>query len=135
GDLGVCFFKDGRSCAAILGDKGPNFKLGEGSMEAARELGINPDPNVGGIGPGEVPPGVIHIVFPKSRNLLSKGASGMPRTADEIDAIRTRAMALFDQFKHAAPPASAPHATVAAGARPRAARAVKRAKRTRDKRK
>src|SRR5262249_18368755 len=137
GDLGVCFFKDGRSCAAILGDKGPNFKLGEGSMEAARELGINPDPNVGGIGPGEGPPGVIHILFPKSRNLLSKGASGMPRTADAIDAIRTRAMALFDQFKHAAaPPAPSPasHAAAAAGARPRVARPVKRAKRTRAKR-
>ena len=143
GDLGVCFFKDGRSCAAILGDKGPNFKLGEGSMEAARELGINPDPNVGGIGPDEVPPGVIHIVFPNSRNLLSKGASGMPRTADTIDTLRTRAMALLDQFKQSAAPTPSPlraaaparAARTAGGARPRAARAVKRAKRARAKRK
>jgi len=102
GDLAICFFKNGKSCAAILGDAGPPLKLGEGSMQAARELGINPDPNVGGIGPNEVPPGVIHIVFPNSRNLLPKGASHLPRTADTIQTINERARKLFEQFKQGA---------------------------------
>src|SRR3989442_8522607 len=85
-------------------------------MEAARELGINPDPNVGGIGANEVPPGVIHIVFPKSRNMLPKGASGLPRTADTIQAVHDRALALFDQFKEGAP-APAMAATGGAGSK------------------
>jgi N-acetylmuramoyl-L-alanine amidase len=102
GDLGVCFYRSNRSCAVIYGDSGPPLKLGEGSMQAARQLGINPDPNVGGIGPNEVPPGVVHVVFPQSRNLLSKGASGRPRTADTIETIRDRAWALLKQFKNGA---------------------------------
>jgi N-acetylmuramoyl-L-alanine amidase len=117
GDLGVCFFKNGRSCAVIYGDHGPNYKLGEGSMQAARELGINPDPNVGGIEANEVPPGVIHIVFPNSRKALPKGASGLPRTADTVQSIHDRAWDLFAQFKNSAP---MPPAGDAADARPTA---------------
>jgi N-acetylmuramoyl-L-alanine amidase len=103
GDVGICFFKHGKSCAVIYGDFGPPLKLGEGSMQAARELGMNPDPNLGGIGPKEVPPGVIHIVFPNSRNLLSKGNSGLPRTADTVQTIHDRAWTLFNQFKKTGP--------------------------------
>jgi N-acetylmuramoyl-L-alanine amidase len=118
GDLAVCFFKNGTSCAAIYGDAGPALKLGEGSMQAARELGINPDPNVGGIGANEVPPGVIHIAFPNSRNLLSTGASGQPRTADTIQTIHDRAMALLSQFKQGSPVM----AVVAVAAKPKRGR-------------
>lgn len=39
----------GRSCDAVVFDVGPHNKLGEGSAALARRLGINPDPNKGGV--------------------------------------------------------------------------------------
>lgn len=93
GDLGMCVFKNGRSVAVLFGDQGPAKKLGEGSMFAAKALGINPDPNIGGIGPDEVPPGVCHFVFPGSRKL--KPGTGTPRTLDTPQSVKQRAEALF----------------------------------------
>lgn len=40
--------KNGNESDAITGEKGPKEKLGEGSIELARRLAINPNPNYGG---------------------------------------------------------------------------------------
>ena len=37
-----------KACTAVVGDIGPTFKTGEVSMECARRLGLDPDPNHGG---------------------------------------------------------------------------------------
>jgi len=97
GDLGVCFFKNGTACAVLFGDSGPASKLGEGSMLAAEMLGINSDPNVGGIGPSEVPPGVLHFVFPGSRKVRPV-PHGRPRTDDTAQSVTERAWALFEKL-------------------------------------
>jgi hypothetical protein len=68
-------------------------------MAAASALGINPDPDIGGIGPSEVPPGVIHIVFPGSRKLKPGIAkSHHPRTLDTAQSVNLRAQALLNAF-------------------------------------
>jgi subtilisin len=94
GDLGVCFFKNGTSCAVLFGDRGPAVKLGEGSMLAAEMLGINPDPNIGGIDAGEIPPGIVHFVFPGSRRVRPV-PGGRPRTDDTPESVEQRAWELF----------------------------------------
>ncbi len=78
GDLGVALFKNGRIVPVIYGDLGPARKLGEGSMMVARALGIDPDPRVGGIGPREVPPGIVHLVFPGSTMHLIAARNAAP---------------------------------------------------------
>lgn len=40
--------KNGMECEAVLADIGPNNKIGEISIAAAKELGLNPDPKRGG---------------------------------------------------------------------------------------
>lgn len=39
----------GRECPCVVGDVGPRSKLGEASPAAAEAVGINGDPNTGGI--------------------------------------------------------------------------------------
>ena len=92
GDIGIVFFKNGRSCGVIYGDLGPKRRIGEGSMFAAQALGINADPNIGGIDATEIPPGIIHIVFPGTRDRNDK------RTARTPEQIEQDAMALLQQF-------------------------------------
>jgi len=94
GDLGVCFFKNGASCAVLFGDSGPAVKLGEGSMVAAEMLGIDSDPNVGGIDAGEIPPGILHFVFPGSRKVQHIPGE-RPRTEDTPASVSQRAWDLF----------------------------------------
>jgi len=101
GDLGVCFYKNGTSCAVLFGDRGPAAKLGEGSMLAAEMLGIDSDPNVGGIGPSEVPPGVLHFVFPGSRKVRPV-PHGRPRTDDTAQSVTERAWELWEKLGGAA---------------------------------
>lgn len=85
GDFGICYWKNGTACPVIVGDLGPAHKLGEGSVKAAQILGIDPDPNVGGIDATEVPPGVLMVLFPKSAK-VKKGKSGRPcLTIDAAD--------------------------------------------------
>jgi hypothetical protein len=50
----------GRRVAAMVGDKGPRTKTGEGSIELARRLGINPSPRTGGLST----PDVFFELFP-----------------------------------------------------------------------
>jgi hypothetical protein len=40
---------NGRTVPAVVGDIGPHHRLGEISIALARALGINPDPNTGGV--------------------------------------------------------------------------------------
>jgi hypothetical protein len=62
-------------------------------MGVARALGINPDPNRGGIDAGEIPPGIVHLVFPGTTDAPNKITR---RTAQQVarDALR-----LFAQFR------------------------------------
>lgn len=74
GDYAAVMYK-GRTAFAIYGDRGPRGVLGEGSIALARALGINADPNKGGVSGG-----VTYIVFPGSRG------ERHPRTAAETAA-------------------------------------------------
>ena len=60
GDLALVKYR-GKVSPAVFGDVGPRRKLGEGSTRLAANLGINTDPNKGGIGGG-----VEYQVFPGS---------------------------------------------------------------------
>ena len=93
GDLGVCIHKNGKVVPVLYADKGPRQKIGEGSMLAASQLGINPDPNIGGIDPSEIPPGIVHVVFPGSNDVTGRKTN---RTAEDVgrDAVE-----LFDRFR------------------------------------
>ena len=93
GDLGVCIYKNGKLVPVLYGDKGPRHKIGEGSMLAASQLGINPDPNIGGVDPGEIPPGIVHVVFPGSNDVEGRKTS---RTAEDV---ARDALELFNRFR------------------------------------
>lgn len=45
---------NGKSCLVVVGDVGPTRKTGEASRAAAILLGINPDPNNGGVDTPEI---------------------------------------------------------------------------------
>lgn len=50
----------GNTVPAVVGDIGPHGRLGELSVALARALGINPDPNTGGV---DVP-SVLYVIQP-----------------------------------------------------------------------
>lgn|GEM_PF-1431161 len=93
GDLGVVLFKNGVVVPVIYGDRGPALKLGEGAMVVARALKIDDDPNRGGIDEGQVPPGIVHLVFPGTTDAHNKVTK---RSAQDV---ATDALALFDKFR------------------------------------
>lgn len=95
GDLGVALFKNGQIVPVIYGDRGPAMKLGEGSVMVAKALGINADPERGGIDEGEIPPGIVHVVFPGSNDAPNKITK---RSADDV---ARDALALFKKFRTA----------------------------------
>ena len=97
GDLAMLWYKNGAMCAAIIGDVGPSTKIGEGSTKVARALGINPDPNTGGV--QDIPPGIMHMVFPGSRKLLAQTSGQRPRTDDTRETIAARAQELLALLK------------------------------------
>ena len=74
----------GQESPAIIADLGPKDKIGEGSIELARRLGINPDPKTGGTTEDDI----LYIAFPGSGN--KKGQS-LPR-------IETLAKSHFDAW-------------------------------------
>jgi Fungal chitosanase of glycosyl hydrolase group 75 len=81
GDIGIAFF-NGKSAAFLYGDSGPAFEIGEGSVDLANSLGIPSNPVKGGM--QKIPPGVIHIAFPGSRDLTAgKGKTSF--TKDDLD--------------------------------------------------
>ncbi len=55
---------NGQASAAIIADIGPKDKLGEGSIELARRLGLNSDPKKGGTSKNDI----LYIAFPGSGN-------------------------------------------------------------------
>ena len=65
GTVGAVIF-NGKVEYAILGDRGPRGVIGEASFALAKRLGINPDPNSGGVGSG-----VTYIVFTGREAVLS----------------------------------------------------------------
>ena len=65
GTVGAVIY-NGKVDYAILGDRGPKGVLGEGSYALARNLGINPDPNKGGVASG-----VTYLVFTGPSGVLS----------------------------------------------------------------
>jgi Fungal chitosanase of glycosyl hydrolase group 75 len=91
GDVGIAFFQ-GRSATFVYGDEGPSDKIGEGSVILAKSLGIDGDPVNGGM--QKIPPGVVHIAFPGSRD-LSAGFRKTSFTATDID---NRAKQLLGTF-------------------------------------
>jgi hypothetical protein len=98
GDIGIAFWQK-RRAAFVYGDRGPKWKkIGEGSINFADNLGINSDPNEGGIGANEVPPGVIHIVFPGTSDVANPKDPRTLRTPIEISRI---AEEMFLKLTHA----------------------------------
>ncbi len=93
GDLGVVIYKNGRVVPVIYGDFGPVMTIGEGSIMVANALNINSDPNRGGIDQGEIPPGIVHIIFPGSTDVVGTKTR---RTAANV---ATEAMKLFKKFR------------------------------------
>jgi peptidoglycan hydrolase-like protein with peptidoglycan-binding domain len=93
GDLGVVIYKTGKIVPVLYGDRGPALFLGEGSMMVARALGINDDPNRGGIDKNQIPPGIVHLVFPGTNdaphNITQRGPEEVARGA----------LRLFDRFR------------------------------------
>ncbi len=73
GDVALVSYQ-GRETAAIVADIGPAGKLGEGSIELARALGLNASPKHGGIGGG-----VRVVVWP-----ASAAVPAWPRTLADI---------------------------------------------------
>ena len=72
GDVCLVGYKD-KECCAVVAEVGPLGSIGEGSMQLARVLGINPDPRRGGVGAG-----VRYSIFMGSTR-------GWPRTVADID--------------------------------------------------
>lgn len=70
--------QNGLGSFAILADIGPAGKLGEGSMQLAQRLGINPNPKTGGTSN----PIIYYIIFPNS----GFGQGKIPTNA-QIDSI------------------------------------------------
>lgn len=93
GDLGVIVYKNGQVLPAIYGDRGPDDQLGEGSMLLAKNMGMSNSPTSGGINHKEVPPGVVHIVFPGTTDVVGT------TTQRSAKAVETDALALFNKLR------------------------------------
>jgi hypothetical protein len=93
GDLGVVIYKTGKVIPVVYGDKGPATKLGEGSMGVAKALGMSSSPTTGGINANEVPPGVVHLVFPGTSDEKNGVTKRTPKD------IAKDALALFDKIR------------------------------------
>ncbi len=110
GDLGVAYWREGKSGAVrqaffIYADKGPANDLGEGSVQMAKLLGINSNPNSGGYNAKDVAKmgkGVIHIGFVGSGAAFMAGSRKSSLVPGKIDA---RAREYLDAFL-GQPPAS-----------------------------
>jgi hypothetical protein len=75
--------RSGKVAYALVADRGPKDKLGEGSIALADALGIASSPKKGGAAKG-----VAYVIFPGS-------GSGKPRSVEEI---RTEGERLFKSF-------------------------------------
>ena len=75
--------RSGKVAYALVADRGPKDKLGEGSIALAEALGIASSPKKGGTASG-----VAYVVFPGSGN-------GKPRTLSEINTEGERLLNAF----------------------------------------
>jgi hypothetical protein len=82
-------------------------------MMVARALGINDDPVRGGIDEGEIPPGIVHLVFPGSTDAPNKITQ---RTAADV---ARDALALFEKFRTVPLPVPVPKLPGKAPMKPR----------------
>lgn len=81
GEFVVVGYK-GRTVLAVVGDRGPRHKFGEGSMALAIALGINPSGTSGGVGSG------VTYTF------LGHGVGATASEGDMMSALEKRRMAL-----------------------------------------
>lgn len=72
----------GRSVLAVVGDRGPRHKFGEGSMALAVSLGINPSGTSGGVGSG------VRYTF------LGQGVGAAASEDEMLGALKQRTLAL-----------------------------------------
>ncbi|MBI5597867.1 MAG: hypothetical protein HY928_17415 [Elusimicrobia bacterium] len=82
GDLVVVEY-GGRSVLAVVGDKGPAHRFGEGSMALARQLGINPSGVSGGVSNG------VRYTF------LGRGVGRVGGTDEMVAALESHQTALL----------------------------------------
>ncbi|MBI2362650.1 MAG: hypothetical protein HYV15_04640 [Elusimicrobia bacterium] len=82
GDLVVVEY-GGRSVLAVVGDKGPAHRFGEGSMALARQLGINPSGVSGGVSSG------VRYTF------LGRGVGRVGGTDEMVAALQSHQTALL----------------------------------------
>jgi hypothetical protein len=80
---------NGRQALAIFADQGPAGKIGEGSIALAVQLGIDPDPRVGGVESRVVD----YVVFPAS-------GDGKPLASDEIERRAAELFAAWGGLEH-----------------------------------
>ncbi len=103
GDIGIAFFGRGQAAPFIYGDEGPALQVGEGSVQMAKDLGMdweprmNTTPATGGFNEKEMrdyAPGVLHIAFPGSRDRPDRITDILTR-----EALQTKAWELFKRWK------------------------------------
>lgn len=103
GDIGIAFFGRGLAAPFIYGDEGPALQVGEGSVQMAKDLGMdweprmNSNPASGGFNEKEMrdyAPGVLHIAFPGSRDKPDRTTDILTR-----EALQTKAWELFKRWK------------------------------------
>ena len=103
GDIGIAFFGRGQAAPFIYGDEGPPLQVGEGSIQMAKDLGMdwegkmNTSPATGGFNENEMrtyAPGVLHIAFPGSRDRADRITDLLNR-----EALQAKAWDLFKRWK------------------------------------
>ncbi|MDB6140863.1 MAG: hypothetical protein JWO94_3935 [Verrucomicrobiaceae bacterium] len=103
GDIGIAFFGRGQAAAFIYGDEGPALQVGEGSVQMAKDLGMdwesrmNTSPANGGFNEKtmrDYAPGVLHVAFPGSRDRADRFTDILTR-----ETLQTKAWELFKRWK------------------------------------
>lgn len=103
GDIGIAFFGRGLAAPFMYGDEGPALQVGEGSVQMAKDLGMdweprmNTSPATGGFNEKEMrdyAPGVLHIAFPGSRDRPDRITDILTR-----ETLQTKAWELFKRWK------------------------------------
>ena len=104
GDIGIAFFGRGQAAPFIYGNEGPPQQVGEGSVQMARDLGLEWEekkmtvlPPKGGFSELEMrqyAPGVLHIAFPGSRDRPDRTTDILTR-----ETLHTKAWDLFKRWK------------------------------------
>ena len=104
GDIGIAFFGRGLAAPFVYGNEGPSHLVGQGSVQMARDLGLEWEemkmtihPPLGGFdeqGMRQFAPGVLHIAFPGSRERADRITEVLTR-----EALHAKAWDLFKRWK------------------------------------